>query len=134
MPKIKIAPLDDLRVVLRYAMVKIGLRSENWPKAEEKTMLFQHIIENYGNHTCEEIRLAFDMAIAGKLNVDPVCYENFSCLYFSQVMNAYRAWSAEIYKQLKPVQKAIEYKPDLEQIEKEFQEFKNSELGKKFGL
>lgn len=95
--KVKDAPLEDLKEVLRMAMVKVGLRAENWPEGEEKDVLHNHIIENYGNHTAAEIRLAFEMGLANKLpfkdNESIVPYENFSCMYFSSVMNAYREWA-----------------------------------------
>lgn len=110
-PKIKNSHIDDLKTVLKGVMVKIGLRDQNWPVEEEKALLLSHIIKEYGNHTVAEIALAFDMAIGGKLCVDtdkgsaPVdanCYENFSCLYFSSIMNAYRKWAAEAYRQNVP--------------------------------
>lgn len=39
------------------------------------------------------------MAIDGKLSVDAKCYENFSCAYFSEIMNAYRLWSSQEIKE-----------------------------------
>jgi hypothetical protein len=98
---------EELKEVLRLVMVKIGLRAQNWPSDEEKGVLLSHIVTQFGNHTRQEILLAFDMVIAGKLEdgegeqVDANCYENFSCLYFSKVMIAYRRWAAEVYKQNK---------------------------------
>lgn len=86
-------PIENLKQVLRLAMLKLGIRAKNLPDEEEKQILIQHILEYYGNHTCEEIKLAFDLAIAGKLNIDVKAYENFSCLYFSQIMIAYREWT-----------------------------------------
>ena len=105
---------EDLKQVLRFIMVKIGLRAQNWPNDDEKTILIQHIIKNYGGHTTEEIKLAFDMAIEGKLDVEVNCYENFSCLYFSNIMSAYRQWSKEEYKQLPvSIPTMIENKEDM---------------------
>lgn len=113
--KIIYSSLDELKNVLKFVMIKIGLRSDNWPSDEEKGVLIDHIIKEYGGHTCKEIKLAFEMAIAGKLTeynskgnlvtVDAKCYENFSCLYFSQIMNAYRIWAQETYKMVaqKPI-------------------------------
>lgn len=98
--KIRSAPLEEIKQVLRYAMVKIGLRAQNWPSDLEKQVLVEHIWKEYGGHGVDEIKLAFDMAIAGKLNVEANCYENFSCLYFSTIMAAYRAWAKEEYKQI----------------------------------
>lgn len=100
------ADYTEFSGALKYAMVKVGLRAENWPKAEEKFLLLEHIRKEYGNHTAAEVRLAFDMALTGRLSIDlknVICYENFSCLYFSGIMNAYRAWAVEEEKQIKRV-------------------------------
>jgi len=96
--------VEELKQVLRLVMVKVGLRAQNFPTDGEKQVLLEHIISQYGNHTPEEIKLAFDMAIIGKLEIDEknvTCYENFSCLYFSTIMNAYRRWARETHSQLK---------------------------------
>lgn len=105
--------VEELKEALRYAMVKIGLRSQNWPSEEEKGVLLNHIVTNYGGHTVEEIKLAFDMAITGKLNVEVNCYENFSCLYFSNIMVAYRIWAVEEYKQIPEPPVMVEKKEDM---------------------
>lgn len=101
--KISKAPIEDLKGVLRLVMIKVGLRSQNWPAEEEKAVLIEHIFTNFGGNTVAEIKLAFDMAIAGKLELkrDEVnCYENFSCAYFSRIMMAYRLWAADAYRQI----------------------------------
>lgn len=89
--------IDDLKGTVKQIMVKVGLRAANWPKDEEKAVLLSHILAHYGNHTHQELLLAFDMAIGGLLDVEANCYENFSCLYFAGIMNAYREWSTEAY-------------------------------------
>lgn len=92
---------ESLKQVLRMVMLKIGLRAQNMPSAEEKAVLIAHIYLNYPGHTPKEILLAFDMAISGKLDVEVNCYENFSCLYFSSIMTAYRIWAKEQVKEIK---------------------------------
>jgi len=103
-------------------MLKVGLRANNWPAEEETAILVFHIIENYGGHTHEEIKLAFDMAITGKLYeerngkeqvLDANCYENFSCLYVSRIMNAYRGWAVDVNKQHEKPIHLIEEKRDI---------------------
>lgn len=112
--KVKDAPLEQLKEVLRLVMVKIGLRAANWPSEEEKAVLLSHILTNYGGHTPKEILLAFDMAILGQLDVEVNHFENFSCKYFSEIMNAYRAWAKEAHRQtVKEPLPAIEHKEDL---------------------
>ncbi len=114
--------VEDLKQVLRLVMVKVGLRAQNFPNDLEKQVLIEHVISQYGNHTPEEVKLAFDMAIIGKLDIEEknvCCYENFSCLYFSTVMNAYRKWAKETHNQLKKdFPKMIEEKVILTDEEK----------------
>lgn len=95
--------LEDLKEVLRLVMVKIGLRPHNWPTDADKGVLIQHIEEHFGKHSPEEIKLAFDMAINGRIGEGDDfanCYENFSCAFFSKIMNAYRKWAATEVKYL----------------------------------
>lgn len=103
-------------------MVKIGLRAQNWPTDEEKAVLISHIVEHFGGNRLDEIKLAFEMAIAGKTEVDVNCYENFSCVYFSSVMYAYRRWAADAYKSLpedKPIEQKIFTQSEIEDGQRE---------------
>lgn len=100
-PQVCQRPIEDLKEVLRMIMLKLGIRAQNLPSEEEKSVLIQHIVEKYGNHTHEEIKLAFDLAITGNLVIEErevSAYENFSCVYFSKIMTAYRVWAAKTYK------------------------------------
>lgn len=108
---IKDASFDEVKEVLRKVMMKIGLRANNLPNELEKLVLYEHIAKNFGGHRLNEIGLAFDFLINGELAdadgvvVDANCYENFSCLYFSKVMNAYRHWSRQEIKYISPTTK-----------------------------
>lgn len=99
--KLKDTPVLEFKKTLRMIMLKLGIRGQNLPDEEEKKVLIHHIYTHYGEHTTEEVKLAFEMGIEGKLNVDMRAFENFSCLYFSQVMNAYREWSRKEIKSVK---------------------------------
>lgn len=91
---------EKLTEALRYVMVIIGLRAQNYPGEIETQILIGFISEHYGGHTCAEIRMAFEMAITRKLNVEAKCFENFSVAYFVSIMEAYREWAREQIKQL----------------------------------
>lgn len=101
---IKECTFEEVKEVLRKAMMKVGLRATNIPDDTEKLVLYEHIITNYGGNRLNEIPLAFDFAIRGVLAtadgevVEANCYENFSCLYFSKIMSAYRFWSKQEMK------------------------------------
>ncbi len=106
----RIAQLDiePLKQALRYAMVLVGIKANNVPNEREKAVLLQFIQTNYGGHTPDEIRLAFDLAVSGQLDLDDVrCYENFSPLYFAQIMNAYRRWARVKHSEIRPKPKEL---------------------------
>lgn len=86
---------DELAKVLRYSMLLVGLRANNMPTEEESFVLINFIQTNFANVTIAEIKLAFDMAVAGKLGIDAKCYENFSCEFFGRIMARYLEFSAE---------------------------------------
>jgi len=95
-PVVGIVDDEELSKVLRYVIVLVGVKAENWPVPEEKAILLAHIRKYYGRHTLGEIGLAFELAINGRLELarnEVSCYENFSCIYFSRIMNAYRKWA-----------------------------------------
>ena len=101
---IKECSFEEVKEVLRKVMMKVGLRAANLPNDLEKLVLYEHILTNYGGNRLNEISLAFDFAIKGELAdgdgvaIDANCYENFSCLYLSRIMNAYRHWSRQEIK------------------------------------
>jgi hypothetical protein len=107
-PNIRTRSEDDLKQVLRMAMLMVGLRGSNMPTDEEKYVLLAFIKSNYGNQTPEEIAIAFEMAVAGKLNTDCKCYENFSCEYFGRIMNAYIEYARQETKNVKKPEPEIE--------------------------
>lgn len=97
-PRLRNSDLEEIKQALRYVFVLIGLRAQDIPVDEEKAVLIEYIIENYGGHTSEEIKLAFKMAIQGKLKLeykDVRSYGNFSPMYFTMIMDAYRVWGKE---------------------------------------
>lgn len=100
--------IEPLKQALRYAMVLVGIKAHNVPNDREKAVLLKFIQNNYWGHTPAEIRLAFDLAVAGELDVDDVkCYENFSPLYFASIMNAYRKWARPRQGEIKPKPKQL---------------------------
>ena len=91
--------------------MKIGLRAANFPKGEEKMLLLQHVFENFGENRTDEIRLAFDWGIEGRLDEDINCFENFSCLYFTRIMRAYNRLACRVKND---AQKAKQHLPPPE--------------------
>jgi hypothetical protein len=84
-------------------MLLVGIRAKNMPVGEEIDVLIDFIERNFGNHTPEEIKMAFNMAVSGRLTLGKEganCFENFSCEYFGKIMAAYRNWANTEIKQI----------------------------------
>lgn len=99
--KISAASDDEIKAVLKYAMLLIGLRLKTIEAIgpEEKAVLLNFIRRHFSGHTLHELRLAFDKAVAGELDVEANPYENFTCEYIGKVMKAYRKWSSAQYQE-----------------------------------
>lgn len=93
-PKLNDATISDLQSILRGCMLLVGIRAANLPSPEETAILLQMIFNKYGNLTIAEIPLAFEKAVAGELECEANCYENFSCEYFGKIMTAYKKWAS----------------------------------------
>lgn len=90
------ATMKQIDGVMHYVFAKIGLRT--LPSGEEGALLLDHILQNYGKYTSEEVKLAFTLAMVGTLGegVYTSCYEYFTCEYFSKIMNGYIAWTKKV--------------------------------------
>lgn len=129
--------VENINTLFRFCFLIVGLRERSFPNELESLFLHEYLKENYGGHTVAEIRLAFKMAVNNELDIEHekvVCYENFSVLYLSSIINAYRRWSSETFRQ---VEKFIPPSPEDDKylegprqgvhwgyfIEKEYQHF-----------
>lgn len=97
-----------IREVVGMILVKLGIREHNLPTGLEMEVLVNHIHDNYGRFTIEEVKLAFDLAIMNKLDCDANPYEVVSCRYVSVVMEAYRVWAERNRRKLIQSKKALE--------------------------
>lgn len=62
------------------------------PDQEDMKMNLFFMKKNFGELTLDEIINAFNLAVAHKLNVDPNHYQNFSPLYISGILKAYKEY------------------------------------------
>lgn len=89
----------SLQAVLRRVMLLVGIRANNLPSPEETQILTAFIYKKYSGLTLNEIQLAFEKAVAGELECEANCYENFSCSYFGQIMSAYKKWASQKFNE-----------------------------------
>lgn len=94
--------IEEIKEQLRYAMLLTGIRDKNMPVAEERAVLIDWIVKQYGTHRIDEIRVAFSVAFSGELGIDARVFENFSCEYFGRIFQAYRDWAIKMVSTFKP--------------------------------
>lgn len=95
-PSIQVATFETVKKPLRYAMVLVGLRAENYPVPIQTDVIIKFLKENYSDYTPAEIAFAFEKAMARKLPLQDVkCFENFSCEYIGRILYAYEQYQGD---------------------------------------
>ena len=129
-----ISPIT-LKENLAYIFTLLGFTK--YPDTQEMIVIEDFIRTSYPLFTIEEFRLAFKMAVQGKLDCSTEHYEKFSPKFIGQIMAAYKKKALEVRKMIKPIVNEIE-QPKLtdEQIvsftQKEWLESAKNDFNKVF--
>ena len=88
---IKDLPDDgQIREALRYVFAILGIKGRLIPNEVEKIALLNSITKYFGSITPHEIRLAFEYAESGQLNIETSLFGDvFNFGHFSKIVNAY---------------------------------------------
>lgn len=101
-PKLKNCSDAAIAPALRRLLVMLGIRQENYPTEEMVLLMCEGLRANHGTLTIKELALAFEMAVALKLDFNPHAFQNVSVLYLNELLTSYKKWSAQAYQQLRP--------------------------------
>ena len=91
-PKIRDLQQNELQTIeqtFRYVFLLIGLRRENQPSEAESMVLAKFVLDYLGKYTTEDIKLAYELAVAKQLKVDVRCFQMFTAQYLGEIMDAY---------------------------------------------
>ena len=90
---IKIAQLPNpnaLMELLGKWRYYVGIKQD--PTPEEFVIISKFIRNNFSDLTLEEIDLAIELSVMGKLNIDNIAYNQFSVLYVTNILNSYKEY------------------------------------------
>jgi len=91
---------DELDACLLYLFSLTGISVPNYPNEAAKAVLIDFIVTNYPTFRIPEVRLAFQMVVAGRLfdadGKQIEHYQSFSPAYFGKSMTAYRKKSQDL--------------------------------------
>ena len=93
---------DTLIAMIRYGCKVLGIDGTRLPPVADMIILAENLKTYHANLRYKELKLAFDMAASLKLDFSPNPYQNFNVLYMNELLAAYKKWSANAYKMLKP--------------------------------
>jgi hypothetical protein len=104
--KLNLVSPITLRENLAYIFTLLGFK--NYPDKEEMAIIEDFIRTSYPLYTIQEFRIAFKMAVQGKLDCSTEHYEKFSPKFIGQIMLAYTKKANEVRKIAKPITNEIE--------------------------
>jgi hypothetical protein len=104
--KLNLVSSINLKENLAYIFTLLGFTK--YPDTQEMVVIEDFIRTSYPLFTVEEFRLAFKMAVQGKLDCSTEHYEKFSPKFIGQVMSAYTKKALEVRKMIKPIINEIE--------------------------
>ena len=112
--------VDGLGKCFDVIILSLGIRTKPLPALAEKMIRF--IRYHYAGLFVNDIELAFDLALVGKLNVDvSKHYQSFDLVFLTSVLNAYMAYRRELLMRPKQARKgqALLDAPDKVRLNKE---------------
>lgn len=104
--KLNLVSPITLKENLAYIFTLLGFTK--YPDTQEMIVIEDFIRTSYPLFTIEEFRLAFKMAVQGKLDCSTEHYEKFSPKFIGQVMSAYTKKALDVRKMIKPILNEIE--------------------------
>ena len=99
--KLNLVSPVTLRENLAYIFTLLGFTK--YPDKDEMVVIEDFIRTSYPLFTVQEFRIAFKMAVQGKLDCSTEHYEKFSPKFIGQVMSAYTKKAIDIRKMIKPI-------------------------------
>jgi hypothetical protein len=104
--KLNLVSPITLKENLAYIFTLLGFTK--YPDTQEMVVIEDFIRTSYPLFTVQEFRLAFKMAVQGKLDCSTEHYEKFSPKFIGQVMSAYTKKAVQVRKMIKPIINEIE--------------------------
>lgn len=105
---------QQLSVMLIFVYELIGLKKANYPDKTSSMVLFNTLQRDQGNLYITEIKIGFELYVAGKLDVDTKHYQSIDSIFLNTVLNAYKK-----YKQTDINKHLIEQSEDKQPTEEE---------------
>jgi len=95
---------DEIKQALAKIFLMIGLRKQHFPNGFELDFIVSNIRKLYPHRTIFDLTNAFELGLRKKIDVELNCYDQFTLIYLSNIMEAYRKYLVSAYNEL-PVER-----------------------------
>lgn len=100
--------IENISKTLKLIFVIVGLAERNYPEQLEFDYLKLKVQEYFKELTCQELILAFELAVQQKYEIDLKLYDKpFSLNYINDVITTYKKYKFDILKKEKMKQKEL---------------------------
>lgn len=124
---------DEIKQALAKIFLMIGLRKQHFPNGFELDFIVSNIRKLYLHRTIFDLTNAFELGLRKEIDVELNCYDQFTLIYLSNIMDAYRKYLVSAYNELPDEQpKQIEYKMTKEEKLADIEDFGTTECA--FGM
>lgn len=119
---------DEIKQALAKIFLLVGLRKQHFPNGFELDFIVSNIRKLYAHRTIFDLTNAFELGLRKEIDVELNCYDQFTLIYLSNIMDAYRKYLVNAYNEL-PVEqpKQIEYKMTKEEKLADIEDFGTTE-------
>lgn len=124
---------EEIKQALAKIFLLVGLRKQHFPNGFELDFIVSNIRKLYPHRTIFDLTNAFELGLRKEIDVELNCYDQFTLIYLSNIMDAYRKYLVNAYNEL-PVEqpKQIEYTISKEEKLADIEEFSKTECA--FGM
>lgn len=124
---------EEIKQALAKIFLLVGLRKQHFPNGFELDFIVSNIRKLYPHRTIFDLTNAFELGLRKEIDVELNCYDQFTLIYLSNIMDAYRKYLVSAYNEL-PVEhpKQIEYKMTKEEKLADIEDFGTTESA--FGM
>ena len=88
--------------VLKVGAIQMGMKIDKMGEGVFMAVHVENLRQHHATIRLKELKLAFEMASAFKLDFDPKTYQSFSPMYVNELLTAYVKWAKQTLTYLKP--------------------------------
>ena len=109
---------NQLHQVLNASAFLIGIKDRIEP--EEFKLLERFFVTKFGDVSPEEIREAFELYAAGKLDFQDKHYQSMDIVFIGGVLSSFRKFRTEVMRKAELFKRSKESEPDKDKIREEY--------------